>query len=498
MTQTITVKMDKDSEYYFVDASATDQGAVDASYDSAKDLIDAIGTSKSATLVFSHSGGGNTTTYTFSTSETIPANIQVIVECGARITIATGITVTIGNFSDPGLAHVFACAGTGIPVFSIGAVGWVRPEWFGAVAESAGGGTADHTYINQAIKSAQNTKKVELAAGYYDVAADIDVDYTEMYIKGAGRTNTTLYVSIADVASFTNGVIDLGSGEPSALLEDFGIEFEQTDTAVKASITAYKPAISAVAEPRFHINRMRITKAYDGIDMTGNSGGAVIKDLEMSMFNLGIEINGSEDEVYISGLRVWPFDMTANQDDIFYVLGTTLGTCGINVKRCDGLVISDSMFINGQAIDFDSGGASNSFSRLTNVNFDTYAQIDIDANHRIQFDNCFFSTAANGFKAFDITDGRITIRGSHFVCGTTDASIIYFAAGDANYDNLLTVTGCTIETGNQDESAIECTATTVLLVVISNNILIKYKISATDTQSSIHNITYNNSLTISG
>jgi len=295
-----------------------------------------------------------------------------------------------------------------------------------------------------------------------------------MYIKGAGRTNTTLYVSIADAASFTNGVIDLGSGEPSALLEDFGIEFEQTDTAVKANITAYKPAISAVAEPRFHINRVRITRAYDGIDMTGNSGGAVIKDLEMSMLNLGIEINGSADEVYISGLRVWPFDLTANQDDIFYIAGTTLGTCGINVKQCDGLVISDSMFINGQAIDFDSGGAGDSFTRICSTNFDQRSQIDVDSSHRIQFDNCFFSTIAAGFKCFDITDGKVTIRGGHFVIATgSDQSIIYFAAGDGNYDNLLIVSGCIFEYGSVDESAIECTATTVGIVNISNNLIIR-------------------------
>lgn len=453
MTQTITVKMYKDSGYYFVDATEVDQGAAGSGL-SVKDIVDAIGTSKSATMVFGHTGTGNTTTYAFSTSEVIPSNIEVLVEEGAVISIATGVTITIGNFIDPGLSQVFSCTGTGTPVFSVGAVDWVYSEWFGALAESAGGGTADQAYINQAIVAAQNTKKVRLVAGYYDIASDILASYDDMILEGAGRTNTFLYISIANVASFTNGVIDMsGCSEPGIQIRDLCIKFEQTDSSSKGDITVYKPAIYAVGVPRFKINRARISLAYDGIDMTGNCGGTVIDDLELSCFNLGIEIDGALDEVFISHLRLWPFDMTANQDDIFFTLASVTG---INVKRCDGLAITNSMFICGTGIDFDSGGAADSFTRVDNTNFDSYSQIEVDSNHIVLFNNCWFSKAANGFKCLDITDGNVHVSNSYFNIATSNQTVILYTGSDAAVQSTLTVTGCIFRTGAVDVTSIYC------------------------------------------
>ncbi|MBU2395708.1 MAG: hypothetical protein KKH70_20430, partial [Gammaproteobacteria bacterium] len=98
MTQTFNLKIARDvswnTELHWVDASETDQGAA-GSGESVKDIVDAVGATKNATMIFSHSGSGNTTTYSFGTSETIPTNIDVIVEAGARLAIATGVTLTI-------------------------------------------------------------------------------------------------------------------------------------------------------------------------------------------------------------------------------------------------------------------------------------------------------------------------------------------------------------------------------------------------------------------
>ena len=94
---------------------------------SAKAYIDAIG-SDSATLVFRHSSGAATTTYTFSTDETIPSNINVVIEKGAILSIATVITLTINGSFEAGLYQVFS--GAGSIIFGEGVTKEVSPEWW--------------------------------------------------------------------------------------------------------------------------------------------------------------------------------------------------------------------------------------------------------------------------------------------------------------------------------------------------------------------------------
>ena len=82
----------KNSRYY-VNPSAADQGADDNAR-SFKDLQDTIGTTNKAIFCWPHfSADGNTTTYTFGTSETSESNITNIVESGVIIAGAGTLTV---------------------------------------------------------------------------------------------------------------------------------------------------------------------------------------------------------------------------------------------------------------------------------------------------------------------------------------------------------------------------------------------------------------------
>ena len=133
MTQTVTVKMYKDSGYYFVDASETDQGVAGDGL-SVKDIVDAIGATKKATMVFGHTGTGNTTEYQFSTNETITSNFNVLVEIGARILVATGITITCQGAFNPPPLQVIELTGTG--AFNVSNTKPVHHEWLGGVGSS--------------------------------------------------------------------------------------------------------------------------------------------------------------------------------------------------------------------------------------------------------------------------------------------------------------------------------------------------------------------------
>ncbi len=103
------------SHRYFVDSIEADQGAATSTGDKTiKDHVDAIGATKKATLYFLHDVDADTTTYTVTTSETIPSNITCVVENGAIF--AGAGTLTVAGYVQIGIGQVYNAAG--VIVFS--------------------------------------------------------------------------------------------------------------------------------------------------------------------------------------------------------------------------------------------------------------------------------------------------------------------------------------------------------------------------------------------
>jgi hypothetical protein len=151
---------------YLVNPAATDQGA--AGVRSVKALVDAIGASKKATLVFAHNSAAATTTYSFATSLTIPANVYLRIDPGAKLAIATAKTLTVyspANLLVQMRQDLFTLTGTGKVAFTV--PGTVAPEWWGAAAD---GTTACATAMQAAITAAAGGGCVRLQAGTYQVA----------------------------------------------------------------------------------------------------------------------------------------------------------------------------------------------------------------------------------------------------------------------------------------------------------------------------------------
>jgi hypothetical protein len=160
------IKIIPDEPYiYYVDASASDQGAATTRADrTIKDLVDSIGAA-TATLVLHHSDTGNTTTYTLTTSETIPSNITLKREAGAILDGAGTLTIN-GPFKS-GLTQAF---GSSITVaFGVDSINEVYPQWWYS-------GTGTHTQaIQEAIDSLPSTGgKIYLGNKTYtvDIAQD--------------------------------------------------------------------------------------------------------------------------------------------------------------------------------------------------------------------------------------------------------------------------------------------------------------------------------------
>lgn len=127
---------------YYPDYNEADQGVVgDGS--SVKNFVDTIG-SNSATMVLRHNSGAATTTYTFSTDETIPANVNLVVEKGAIISVASLKTLTLENQIDIASYQIFS--GVGSITFASGTK--VKSTWFADLATAVATiGTAEATLV---------------------------------------------------------------------------------------------------------------------------------------------------------------------------------------------------------------------------------------------------------------------------------------------------------------------------------------------------------------
>jgi len=142
---------------------------------------------------------------------------------------------------------------------------------------------------------------------------------------------------------------------------------------------------------RFILENLRISLFQYGINMTGNSGGAIINLLEMGCFTLGIQIDGSLDTVRINQLQYWPFEMVpGGTQDIFFQWTNV----GMNVGRCDDLIVTSSLFINGGwHLLFQPGIDGNgTFGTVTGCAFDNTGSVSLSGvGNQITFSNCYWT-----------------------------------------------------------------------------------------------------------
>ena len=173
-------------EYYYPDSTAADQGATGNS-DTIKYAVDTISTDR-GTIYLRHNSGSATTTYTLTTSETIPKNVTLIKEPGAILDGAGTLTIE-GQF-EAGLNEAF---GSSITVtFGDSYMDGVYPQWW---EEDAGDGSTDcataiQSAINACVGSAGGHYKcVYFVPGEYSIESKITMK-TSGLVGIGGQPNT--------------------------------------------------------------------------------------------------------------------------------------------------------------------------------------------------------------------------------------------------------------------------------------------------------------------
>jgi hypothetical protein len=325
---------------------------------------------------------------------------------------------------------------------------------FGAVGD--GIATAEQVAINKALVTGRD---IRLNPGTYLLSDAITATTPGQTIAGAGKHLTVLKVLGTFNLSAT-GVLVSNTGEPGIDVRDLTIQFVQPDTATRASLVAYPPAIYAQGAARTRVRDVRITGAKTGIDARGNTGGMTIEGLEISSFDYGVRLDGALDSVRINGFHHWPFGLTSNQQTIFY----DATTVGIESGRADDLHISDGLFLGGGLqLWFKTTGSGTTFGNVTNCDFDTYGSVQMDGGN-INYAACIWTIGNAAKQAFKFTAGYARISTCEFECSTalTNPMIQGTVSSGSAY---LTVSDCLFRTTG-DMKAIDLAASGGLLSAI--------------------------------
>jgi hypothetical protein len=233
--------------HYWIDAGEADQGAAGAGK-SIKDYVDTIGATEYAVLILSHSGVGDSTTYTLTTNETIGSRIALKIEPGAILDGAGTLTLN-GNLIC-GLKQKCFDADFDID-FGDTSINVVSPEMWGSIASDA---TGDDTEIQSAVDSIENGEVLFGSGTYITDTSTITVDSIGVTLRGSdgadswsGDNGTILEAQhsagpVIKIQRKRCGLKDLtitsnSTRETGAAGTNYGVHVEAADTTFAAART---------------------------------------------------------------------------------------------------------------------------------------------------------------------------------------------------------------------------------------------------------------------
>jgi hypothetical protein len=296
---------------------------------------------------------------------------------------------------------------------------------YGAVGD---GLVDDSAAIQAALNSGQH---VYIPTGYYLINSALTFNQQGQMVSGDGRNRSLLIVNPTFDLS-AQGVLIFATGEEGPQLEDFGIYFDQPDTSDRTALVPYPVAIYAVNIARFTIANLKITNAMNGIDMTGNCGGAFINLLEMSAYGTGIHIDGSLDTIRINQFHFWCFGMSNSQCSIFFGSAKAL-----NVGRVDGLMLSEFLNISSLGLNLYRGATGDPWVYMSDSGFDTFNGIQISAGS-LQVVNSYITLAGNpALRGVHQTGGILQFTNCYFTSGQTQPFMLLenMSGGALQIDN---------------------------------------------------------------
>ena len=247
-------------------------------------------------------------------------------------------------------------------------------RWFGLLADYDPGtktGTPIQDYVNAAFAV---VPWVKLPSGNMLISGQITMNGAKR-LSGAGRRMCFVYANSGFDIPGSDAWVKFAGGE--ALHEVDAISFvaqDQPSSTNAAEYVQYPPVIDGSNMPRFKIASVHMREVWQGIKAEQNAGGIVIDDLEISMFDYGIRLNGALDSQKLSRIHVWPFGFAAdsNKREVFR------SAYGIYSARADDFQLNQSLLFGCRnAVYFTDIGQGQTFGNITNCDFDASGGLNV-------------------------------------------------------------------------------------------------------------------------
>jgi hypothetical protein len=289
--------------------------------------------------------------------------------------------------------------------------------------------------IQEAIYSTVNANTVFIPDGTYTIHGPVTLPVSSC-VTGSSMYGVYLNVASDFPLSVTGVFIGPAVAGNGPALSEFSIFFIQPDSANLATYTQWPPAFSMVNTGRFEMRRIAINRAWDGVRMTGNAGGSILTEIEISHFHFGIEIDGALDSVYLTRVRFWPYNLTGNQITAFQ----SDPVVGLSAARGDDLQLNGFFATCGTGIHFFNAGSGGVAGLGVNVMLDSLSSLIFDEGQFL-FDNLVISLANHGKSAIVMgtgVTGMLTLNNCDFIGGAaigTAQPLISMASGYLQINN---------------------------------------------------------------
>ncbi|MCK5614460.1 hypothetical protein KAR91_72015 [Candidatus Pacearchaeota archaeon] len=362
----------KDEFYYFFpDSSQADQGAATGGGNlTVKDFVDSNGATKKATMFFIHDLVGNTTVYTFSTTETITDNITIVLQNGAYLTddVSDADLTINGAIIAGGYQVIDWGTGSGNIIYKDGQE--VKVSW--------------HETLVRANSDIDSTSDVTLILDNPEtISANLSIG-TNIILKlingailsdDANNADLTFFSPDKIVAGDRQKIFDWGTGSGDVLFTNNGKInvgwWGLTDDGSTDNTAAFQAALDSMS-----------TTGTGLIWFPGNSNGyALLNEVELIDTEFIIEGNGAT------------FLSTSAADAMFTVQNGSGWRITIN-----DLVMTGNANC-GHGFDLPSTTAGRLY--LNNVKIQSFTNtgvyaINSDEDHSIHLDKCEIVSNANG------------------------------------------------------------------------------------------------------
>lgn len=238
-----------------------------------------------------------------------------------------------------------------------------------------------------------------------------------------------------------NGVIIVppNTAERGCGLADIGFRFFQPDTAVRANLIQYPPALYARNVARMQLKgRVTVYLGWEGFDLQGNNGGLDIDTLRMGCFSRGLIMDGAFDKTNVNTIELWPYGCGAvTESQALYSIYSDGVAIGLELGRVDGFSAKTIKTFRQRIITrnatFDQPG-TDGFGTIGELHLDgTYGRLEMGGG-KLAVGSWYATTGAGDDFFVKQTGGTLALGACAFALGPgTDTGQALFQVEDGNF-----------------------------------------------------------------